>query len=85
MNDNSAESTCQSISQNSSVKNYKTDLRQKVAIFDWDDTLFSTSYIQNMNLNLNDIFSFKISFEDNFGYLTTEFQELQNVSCILIF
>ena len=45
MNDYSVESTYQSISQNSSVKDYKTEEEQKVAIFDWDDTLLCTSFL----------------------------------------
>lgn len=80
MSDVSGESTYQSQSLGSSVKNYDIKGTQRVAIFDWDDTLFCTKYIEALQLNLVDIFTFKTSFEENFSYLKKEFEDLQNVS-----
>lgn len=79
MSDVSGESTYQSQSLGSSVKNYDTKGTQRVAIFDWDDTLFCTKYIEALQLNLVDIFTFKTSFEENYSYLKKEFEDLQNV------
>lgn len=80
MNDISCESTYTSLSQNSSLKNFSPNSTQKVAIFDWDDTLFCTKYVETLQMNIVDIFSFKISFEENFSYLVSEFNDLENVS-----
>lgn len=80
MSDISCESTYTNSSHVSSVKNFSIDSKQSVALFDWDDTLFCTKYIENMQINLTDIFSFKISFEDNYSYLVAEFKDLENVS-----
>lgn len=85
MNDYSSASTGDEASQNSSQKNLKISLYQKVAIFDWDDTLFCTKYLDALEINLLDLFSFKISLENNFSYLVTEFNELENVINIINF
>lgn len=85
MSDDSYDSTHVSASRNSSLRNFDPNSTQNVAIFDWDDTLFCTKYIETLQLNLQDIFSFKLSFEDNYSYLVSEFKELEEVSDLNLF
>lgn len=79
MNDTSSESTYSTISGSSSIKNFEIKAEEKVAIFDWDDTLFCTKYIETLQVNVSEVFSFRISFEDNYSYLVSELNELENV------
>lgn len=56
-----------------------------IVLFDWDDTLFCTKYLNMHNLNYNDIFSFKASIEEVCCYLNTELRELEQVIIFYLF
>ena len=63
---------------NSSPNPYEKKLEKRIAIFDWDDTLFCTKYLETFQLNFTDIFSFKYSLEETNPYLLNQLKELEN-------
>ena len=63
---------------NSSPNPYEKKMEKRIAIFDWDDTLFCTKYLETFQLNFTDIFSFKYSLEETNPYLLNQLKELEN-------
>ena len=63
---------------NSSPNPYEKTLEKRIAIFDWDDTLFCTKYLETFQLNFTDIFSFKYSLEETNPYLLNQLKDLEN-------
>ena len=63
---------------NSSPNPYEKKLEKRIAIFDWDDTLFCTKYLETFQLNFTDIFSFKYSLEETNPYLLNQLKDLEN-------
>ena len=63
---------------NSSPHPYEKKMEKRIAIFDWDDTLFCTKYLETFQLNFTDIFSFKYSLEETNPYLLNQLKELEN-------
>jgi hypothetical protein len=63
---------------NSSPNPYEKTIEKRIAIFDWDDTLFCTKYLETFQLNFTDIFSFKYSLEETNPYLLNQLKELEN-------
>lgn len=51
-----------------------------VAIFDWDDTLFCTKYLEMLQIDCKKIFSEEKSLEDYGAYLIREMQTLEEVN-----
>ena len=82
----SLESTSNSsISLPDSLNSFSEGTYQKIALFDWDDTLFCTKYLENHQINYSDIFSFDKTLDDFCGYLKREFDELEKVSLLYMF
>ncbi len=52
----------------------------KVVIFDWDNTLFCTSYLEIFQLDYRSIFSEKRAIEEVGVYLIYEIQSLEEVN-----
>ncbi len=50
-----------------------------IAIFDWDNTLFCTDYLDMLQLDYKAIFSEQISVEQIGAYLRDEIQKLEEV------
>lgn len=75
----SFESTLNSLSTPESLSRFCA-FNETVVLFDWDDTLFATKYLEIHDLNYTDIFSFSKSVEDFCGFLMNELKELENVS-----
>ena len=63
---------------NSSPNPYEKTIEKRIAIFDWDDTLFCTKYLETFQLNFTDIFSFKYSLEETNPYLLNQLKDLEN-------
>ena len=63
---------------NSSPNPYEKKMEKRIAIFDWDDTLFCTKYLETFQLNFTDIFSFKYSLEETNPYLLNQLKDLEN-------
>lgn len=80
----SLESTYNSSSSPESLSHFNLSPYQKVALFDWDDTLFCTKYMEIHELNYNEIFSCAKSLEDFGSFLTGELKELENVFLFFI-
>jgi hypothetical protein len=55
----------------------------KIALFDWDNTLFCTQYLDMLQLDYKNIFSEKKSLEEVGTYLIYEIQNLEEVSKFL--
>ena len=53
-------------------------MEKKIAIFDWDDTLFCTKYLETFQINFSDLFSFKYSIEESNPYLLNQLKDLEN-------
>ena len=53
-------------------------MEKKIAIFDWDDTLFCTKYLETFQINFSDLFSFKQSIEESNPYLLNQLKDLEN-------
>jgi len=51
----------------------------KVVIFDWDNTLFCTSYLEMFQLDYKSIFSEQKSIEENGTFLLYDIQSLEEV------
>jgi len=51
----------------------------KAVIFDWDNTLFCTSYLEMFQLDYKSIFSEQKSIEENGTFLLYEIQSLEEV------
>lgn len=58
---------------------------EKIAIFDWDDTLFCTSYMEIHKLSYQDIFKGECSLELSMPFLVKELKELENVIKLFFF
>lgn len=76
----SFESTSNSSSTPESLSIFNQTFQQSIALFDWDDTLFCTKYMEIHELNYSDIFSCSKSLDDFCPFLTGELKELENVS-----
>jgi hypothetical protein len=57
----------------------KTKQDTTVAIFDWDDTLFCTKYLELLQIDCKKIFSEEKALEDYGTYLIHEMQTLEEV------
>jgi hypothetical protein len=51
----------------------------QVVIFDWDNTLFCTSYLEIFKIDYKSIFSEKISIDEVGSFLLGEIQSLEEV------
>jgi hypothetical protein len=56
-----------------------SSLEHTVVIFDWDNTLFCTDYLEMLKPNYESIFSGESSLEDLGCYLSEEMLTLENV------
>jgi len=62
------------------IKTYmKENENRKIAIFDWDNTLFCTEYFDMLKLDYKSIFAEKTSVEDVGAYLVYELRSLEEV------
>lgn len=66
------------ISETSSISGETLQLSKTIMIFDFDDTLICTKYLDSLNLNYHLIFSFQSSLEDSHPSLMKELNELEN-------
>jgi hypothetical protein len=55
-----------------------------VALFDWDNTLFCTGYLEMLQVDYKKVFSGEKSIESFGAYLCYELQSLEEVNKILI-
>ena len=67
------------IDHNLEEKNKIQESIHKVALFDWDDTLFCTKYFEMLQIDYKAIFSEQKSIEDFGAYLIYEMQLLEEV------
>ena len=65
-------------------EDFKEESQSKIAIFDWDNTLFCTDYFDMLQLDYKGIFSEKKSIEEVGSYLLHELQSLEEVKYFLI-
>ena len=69
-------------SDNTTTEDYSPNpyekMEKKIAIFDWDDTLFCTKYLETFQINFSDLFSFKYSIEESNPYLLNQLKDLEN-------
>lgn len=56
-----------------------------VALFDWDNTLFCTGYLEMLQVDYKKVFSEEKSIESFGAYLCYELQSLEEVDKIVIF
>jgi hypothetical protein len=57
-----------------------TKVYHKIAIFDWDNTLFCTQYFQMHIKDYKDLFDEKVSIESFGNFLSYELQTLEEVN-----
>lgn len=62
-----------------SVINETTTFQHKIIIFDWDNTLFCTKYLEMLNPDFESIFSGRSCLEDLGSYLMDEISNLERV------
>jgi len=61
------------------VINKSPPFKHKIVIFDWDNTLFCTKYLEMLNADYDSIFNGRSCLEDLGGYLLDEISVLERV------
>ena len=77
MTENKIEKISQPNSDTASTTGDTISLSKTLLIFDFDDTLFCTNYLDSFSLPYKDIFDFQISLEQCNPYLFKEIEELE--------
>ena len=78
MNEGSSPSTYESDGNEMEYPQSSSNVH-KIAIFDWDNTLFSTQYFQMHIKDYRDLFDEKVSIESFGNFLSYELQLLEEV------
>lgn len=84
MKDTKSGKSIHTISETKSLSGEAFQLTRTMIIFDFDDTLICTKYLDSLSLNYQEIFDFKTSIEDTNPYLVKELNELE-ISIIHLF
>jgi hypothetical protein len=67
------------INENQIEKDEKYISEHNVAIFDWDDTLFCTKYLEMFKLDYKELFQEKTSIDQIATFLYYEIRKLEDV------
>jgi hypothetical protein len=67
-------------SDSEDIKSFQDGEDITVTIFDWDNTLFCTQYLEILQVDIKKIFSNEKSLEDFGAYLNHEMQFLEEVN-----